>query len=100
MYDILEHDEKNTFHKLQKKSTELHKIFIELSKKVGLPLVIQGPATCSSYHVSEKELTSYEEMDQKIKTKNAVKKTAYRSMAFLLRTLLEYILILHYQIVT
>ena len=83
VYDILEHDEKNTFHKLQKKSTELHKIFIELSKKVGLPLVIQGPATCSSYHVSEKELTSYEEMDQKIKTKNAVLKNCLQKYGIL-----------------
>lgn len=39
-------------------TAQLHQILRDKAKKVGMPLVVQGPLGCGAYHCCEKELTS------------------------------------------
>lgn len=44
--------------KMELNTLKLHQILRDKAKKVGLPLIVQGPASCGAYHCCEKELLS------------------------------------------
>lgn len=55
--EILSRDDGKALVKMNDHMAEIHKILLEESKKVGLPLVTQGPMGCGAYHCSDRILT-------------------------------------------
>lgn len=83
VYQILEAEEHDLYGKTFENSRKLQEIFLDASKRAGLPLVIQGPLTCSSYHVCDKELKEFSELNETIKIRNAVLKNCLQKYGIL-----------------
>ncbi|MCL2841165.1 MAG: aminotransferase class III-fold pyridoxal phosphate-dependent enzyme [Defluviitaleaceae bacterium] len=54
--EILSRDNCTALEQMNRNASTLHEILIREAAKVGLPLVIQGPQGCASFHCCEKEL--------------------------------------------
>ena len=60
------------YHQLEIYSTQLHTAIKQTAKENGIELYIQGPAACASFHCSDRELVTIEEVSSTIMGKNEI----------------------------
>jgi glutamate-1-semialdehyde 2,1-aminomutase len=55
-FEILSRNAESALTQMNEKTSAIHKIFVERAEKMGMPLTIQGPTACASYHCTNKIL--------------------------------------------
>ena len=67
---ILSRDDGKAIKQMNAYAEKIHKCMLDSAKKVGVPLVIQGPAGCAAYHCCEKPLETPSQYNFDIMTKD------------------------------
>lgn len=68
--EVLKQD--GIYENMVKHMSEIHNIFITEAQKFDIPLVIQGPVSCATYHVTDTELQRSEDMTTNIAIKDTI----------------------------
>lgn len=71
VFQILAHDTQ-AYVRMHKYSSQIAQIFVQISRKVGIAMTVQGPDGGMSYHCTEKPITSYSSLDDDIIIKNGI----------------------------
>ena len=56
-FEILSRDNCSKINSMNEKITKIHHILQDRAHKIGLPLIVQGPPSCASFHCTENTLT-------------------------------------------
>lgn len=84
--EILGENNGENYRNMEEYTKQIHAILLEEAHKVGIPMVIQGPANCASYHCTDRELTSSSDWNSNIMFKDAVINSALARVGILVST--------------
>jgi len=82
--EILSED--GAYEKMKKHTTEIHDILLAEADKLDIPLTIQGPTSCASYHCTEEEITKAEDWDSNTMLKDVIINTELAQEGILIST--------------
>lgn len=65
-------ENKKLYDEMEENTEVIHKTMLDEANKLNIPMVIQGPIPCASYHCIDRELKSTEEYNGNIMLKDAI----------------------------
>lgn len=83
--DILE--KPGVYENMESRTKKIHDILRKEAINAGIPLVIQGPINCASYHCCEKEIKDVSEWTYEIMTKDAILNSQLAKNGLLISTI-------------
>jgi len=86
-FDIFEDGERDYYADAGKKANRLYDVFKECARDVGLPLVIQGPPLCATYHCHPEVIRRYDELTDDIILKDIIINNSLASYGILVTTI-------------
>jgi len=84
--EILSENNGKNYQNMEKYTKQIHSILLEEAHKIGIPMVIQGPASCASYHCTDKEIESSSDWNYNIMFKDAVINSELAKVGILIST--------------